>query len=606
MVPSAGLVIPTPPEVFPTTSPETTRDSAPIWVDFVRCGLPEVSAVIFDIFEFWVGPIGSGWRDQNVLNGFVSFASPKAGGPPPRSSLGLPPGGVPFGVAADWLTAKRFNLFGNPWVKMEVESYAYPRDLSDQRRVFFIASALAVPVKLGVFSSLLVLDICEITLCETVKSVLLASRVAASNPKLTVLSLFYLYGLAGVKGVVCMSCQDGIPGCEGGTSCPYFMTPMINSAILGSETGTHDQTTTGDDGAEATITHTLLVAATVLPRVISRFLSRGVLDFFKTVARRPTVGSTVEASSLTEEELVGAVKGGSVTPEDALNSLLVRMSTATTQLQVSKLTALVSTIGHLSKLNSTTTAVGTGANGELLGVFTFAYTQAGRVAHHQGASLALAGEATSADTTEAKAILQAKILRPRNQAEFFYMLTVWSMLCHAMGVANALATNSFVLQVVFDQMSSFSLTWQQAHELFLVYLEAVETSTAERGLTMANVYSSGGQDMYREKAIGRAKEHFKSAEAGPRGDRPDPGDTQRIFRGAFNSGASKCCITFNLGRDKHPQNALDAKGKCLFNHKCDHFVSEQADGTKGGVCGSTKHGRHACDNAKRVDAKVAP
>jgi hypothetical protein len=61
-----------------------------------------------------------------------------------------------------------------------------------------------------------------------------------------------------------------------------------------------------------------------------------------------------------------------------------------------------------------------------------------------------------------------------------------------------------------------------------------------------------------------------------------------------------------LGRDKHPQNALDAKGKCLFNHKCDHFVSEQADGTKGGVCGSTKHGRHACDNAKRVDAKVAP
>jgi hypothetical protein len=201
MVPSAGLVIPTPPEVFPTTSPETTRDSAPIWVDFVRCGLPEVSAVIFDIFEFWVGPIGSGWRDQNVLNGFVSFASPKAGGPPPRSSLGLPPGGVPFGVAADWLTAKRFNLFGNPWVKMEVESYAYPRDLSDQRRVFFIASALAVPVKLGVFSSLLVLDICEITLCETVKSVLLASRVAASNPKLTVLSLFYLYGLAGVMAL---------------------------------------------------------------------------------------------------------------------------------------------------------------------------------------------------------------------------------------------------------------------------------------------------------------------------------------------------------------------------------------------------------------------
>ena len=50
--------------------------------------------------------------------------------------------------------------------------------------------------------------------------------------------------------------------------------------------------------------------------------------------------------------------------------------------------------------------------------------------------------------------------------------------------------------------------------------------------------------------------------------------------------------------------AGEEKGKCVFNHKCDAWVSEQPDGTKGGICGSTRHGRHACDNPKRVDAKV--
>ena len=53
--------------------------------------------------------------------------------------------------------------------------------------------------------------------------------------------------------------------------------------------------------------------------------------------------------------------------------------------------------------------------------------------------------------------------------------------------------------VVHEQVSLFGLSWQQAHELFLVYLEAVETGTADSTLTIANVYESGGQDMYREK-----------------------------------------------------------------------------------------------------------
>lgn len=293
--------------------------------------------------------------------------------------------------------------------------------------------------------------------------------------------------------------------------------------------------------------------------------------------------------------------------DDAMASVLTRIATAT-QAQAPKLNALASTIGHMTKMGSASTTVGTGANGELLGAFTFAWTQAGKIVQHAGAAVAVAGEALASDASEGKAILQAKILRPRSEVEFAHMLTVWGMVCHAMGLANSLATGTFVLKVVYEQIAMFGLTWQQAHELFLVYLEAVETSPAASGLTISNVYESGGQDMYREKAVTRAKEHFKSGSKGPSpkddDDKPSKEGGQRIFRGQSTPSSNKCCLTFNLGRKEHPQGALDPKGRCIFAHKCDHWVSEQPDGTKGGICGSTRHGRHACDNPKRVDAKV--
>ena len=427
-------------------------------------------------------------------------------------------------------------------------------------------------------------------------------RFAVRNPSFTVLLLLGSW-IVGAEAVTCFACHDACPGCTGGPSCPYYTLPFINQGILGSATGTHDETIPGTNGGAArTVTHSVLAATLVLPRVIARFMTRGVLDFFKTVARRPRTGATPDVDSMTEAELVAAVRGGSVTPDDAMASVLTRISTAT-QAGAPRLNALASTIGHMTKLGSTSTTVGTGANGELLGAFTFAWTLTGRVVQHAGASVAVAGEALGSDTTEGRAILQAKILRPRSQTELSHMLLVWGMICHAMGLAHTLATGTFALKVVYDQMSMFGLTWEQAHELFLVYLEAVETATAECNLTLANVYESGGQDMYREKAITRAKEHFKVKPPQPRPDGGGDGG-ERIFRGQSTPTSSKCCLTFNLGRDKHPQAALDKHGKCLFAHKCDAWVTEQPDGTKGGICGSTKHGRHQCTNPKRSDTKV--
>ena len=54
------------------------------------------------------------------------------------------------------------------------------------------------------------------------------------------------------------------------------------------------------------------------------------------------------------------------------------------------------------------------------------------------------------------------------------MLSVWQMICQAVALANALATGAFLEQVAHElQVAKNGMSWQQAHELFLVYLEAV-------------------------------------------------------------------------------------------------------------------------------------
>ena len=71
--------------------------------------------------------------------------------------------------------------------------------------------------------------------------------------------------------------------------------------------------------------------------------------------------------------------------------------------------------------------------------------------------------------------------------------------------------------------------------------EAVETAPAGASLTLANVYDSGGQDSYRERAKQRSLEVYKKQQ--PR----DVDDDQDIFRGQMpkfvrgTPGAEKCC-----------------------------------------------------------------
>ena len=414
----------------------------------------------------------------------------------------------------------------------------------------------------------------------------------------------WLWQVRPCGAVVCLSCHDGIPGCEGGAACPFYTGPFINSEILSADSGSHS--VAGLDGAEATV-YTMITCTALLPRKIARFLTRGVLDFFKTVARRGPAQTAVDVTTLTTTELLAAVNAGRVEASDAMASVLTRIGESTSQAETARLNAISSALANVDRMGTHAAAVGASrSNGELLGAFTFAWAQAGKTVQNQSASLAVAGTASDESASERKVILTAKVVRPRSESEFHHMLMVWSMICHATGLANILTTGAFILLVVHDQVRTLGLTWQQAHELFLVYLEAVETAPAGQGLTLANVYMSGGQDTYREQALQRAKTEFGKAVCLPCGDGGDGGGGagKGIFRGQHTRNG-RPCVTFNLGKSEHPASVLDANGRCKFAHKCDKWVTEQPDGTKGGICGSFKHARVNCDNPKRTDEKVA-
>ena len=183
------------------------------------------------------------------------------------------------------------------------------------------------------------------------------------------------------------------------------------------------------------------------------------------------------------------------------------------------------------------------------------------------------------------------------------MLAVWQMICQAVSIANSLATGAFLEQVVHEQIAKNGLRGSRRTSFSWFTSKQSRRRRAGSTLTIANVYASGGHDMYRERAMMRAKEMFKAAE--------------EAARAYFESEQSKCVYIGQTSirqamhhlqpwqaKREHPKHALDATGRCKFAHRCDQWVTEQPDGTKGGICGSWKHCRAKCDNPKKSATKV--
>ena len=405
------------------------------------------------------------------------------------------------------------------------------------------------------------------------------------------------------SAVRCFTCHDGIPGCAGGEACPFFTSMTRNARIL--QTGTYE--VEEDEAAGiAAAAFTTLTCTLLLPRAILRVLTRGALDFFLSVARRRPVDRVTDPASMDSQELTRAVNRGEVLINDAMAVVLERVSRpGIAQAEVARWNAVSTALSHMERMGAHVGASGLSSNGgELLGSFTLAWALAGQVITQSQCTLALAGQAhasTSADGGRSEQ-LKMRIHRPASLAEFYHMLTVWMMVCQATGLAQVLVTGAFLMKVVHEQMAFNMLSWQVAHELFLVYLEIVETAPTSAEITLANVYDQGAMDANRERAAQRAREYFPGAKSKTPPDDGGDGIFRGQWKGAFSPNAKQCCITFNLGRKDHPSSSLDANGKCKYAHKCDHWVSDKGPG---GICGSTKHGRVNCDNPNKCDQRHA-
>ena len=190
------------------------------------------------------------------------------------------------------------------------------------------------------------------------------------------------------------------------------------------------------------------------------------------------------------------------------------------------------------------------------------------------------------------------------------MAQLFVLFIHAFGLEHLHTVGPFVHRVVHESVWLNDFTWQFALELLLVYLKALDER--RQSLTMSTIWESGSQDTYTKMAHKAAAQRWGSKFVFFRTHGGNPGTnaakaaaaaaaaaaatassskegTKIKWNGKFTAGA-KPCLTFNNGRDAHPRSCLLPDGTCKFDHVCDHFL------TGGGKCGSSAHGRHACNN----------
>ena len=425
--------------------------------------------------------------------------------------------------------------------------------------------------------------------CELAQEAIVAVvRVGgALDARLLAVATMY-YQMGEVTAVTCFTCYDQIEGCAGGDACPFLATVTANALVI-----------VGGAGAA-----TYLSGAHLLPLKFTRVLGRTALDCLKVIARRPTPGTPFDLAPMNNDELVAAAHSGSAPSHEVIRELQQRVSAAGTQIEVSKLNALISSLAKTEEQGNSLAEAGVASGGDLLGGLTYAYAMAGRVVRlNQSNTLVVAGSVEKSSETVART-LRATITRPRSMEEFADMLQAWTMICHAFGLANVLLMGAFLRDVVYDTMSIQGHSWQVAHELFLVYLQEIEVSP-NANVNLATVFGRGSQDTLMGRAIKRAAAEFSSAaakgifrspEASPAAGGASA-STGAKWNGSFNPQASTVCFSYNIQGRTHVASALTDRGACKHNHTCNHWVQGKG---KRGQCGG-KHPAFRCDNPAKCD-----
>ena len=168
--------------------------------------------------------------------------------------------------------------------------------------------------------------------------------------------------------------------------------------------------------------------------------------------------------------------------------------------------------------------------------------------------------------------LKAPTHHPKEPAQFFEMLNLWTMVVHATGMANAVVVTTFLQRVVFHPMAEEEMEWHQVYCLFFAYLIEVER---EKGCELTNIHARGGADRLKTAAARLHREYFgslfDSRDQTARGPGPSSATRELTYTGKYNKDSKIPCRIWNLGQ-KHTAANLNPDGSCGYLHRCSAFL----------------------------------
>lgn len=321
----------------------------------------------------------------------------------------------------------------------------------------------------------------------------------------------------------------------------------------------------------------------LLPSYISQYFPKQVLDQIMGMSCMPSNGGQIDwsgGSYPTSTDVVKAGMAGHCTLDEAILELQSRLESAASELDVSKLKASIDLLTSKAKHEVTNT---------MSGCFTYIWGRiSSRVASPETARILFDGEVSSKVPANG---LTAKIVRPKTMADFFHMLHIFVWVVASVGLAHFTNAMTFVYEAVHTKMRDLKISWQVAHELFLIYLKAIENDQ-RRLLHLGDVVASGNTDTYVLEARNNAEAFFRTVGGNPSASSPSSVE----WNGKFNKSATKLCIAFNRGK---PCTHLDADGTCKFSHRCMQWVSDK--GKRGQCLGDHPFCKCTYDPAKKLD-----
>ena len=311
----------------------------------------------------------------------------------------------------------------------------------------------------------------------------------------------------------------------------------------------------------------------IVPAYLRRLFPYNVLKSLLLLNRRASSSGTFEFKDTTKPtEIVAAVRAGLLTKDDALAHVATWLDDDTKMTRVEPTTNMINAIGKSP--NQCGAEAGTGCFRYVLArVSFFVMKMPGTTVF-----LDIAPESTAEPgTSSAGASVSSKMHLPTTMEEFSEMLNLFTMLCHAAGLANNLVMQQFLQDVVYRSMRVLGLSWQGAYEMLMVYLAEVEENP--HLYNISNVFEKCGQDAKLRAAEQACKEHFGEGVFAPRSQSARGSGNPSVKKLPYNcpckADATLPCFPFNRMQD-HPDSCRDSpnRNQCKYLHVCNQKLSD--------------------------------